>query len=100
MSSKSPECKQISKLVYLFSRYLYLLGEVFISKVSIQSVLVMNLEEDKRSIRVWLLHLTIREDMETRRYRSNPPSWSFFSVHSTEVMCQAKIVLFVVNRRL
>ena len=99
MSSKFPECKQISKLVYLFSRCLYLLGEVFI-KVSIQSVLVMNLEEDKRSICVWLLHLTIREHIETRRYRSNPLSWSFFSVNSTEVMFQAKIVLFVVNCRL
>ena len=44
------------RLLCLFSRYLYLLVEVVI-KVSIQSVLVVNLEEDERSICVWLLHL-------------------------------------------
>ena len=44
------------KLLCLFSRYLYLLVEVVV-KVSIQSVLVVNLEEYERSICVWLLHL-------------------------------------------
>ena len=44
------------KLLCLFSRYLYLLVEVVI-KVSIQSVFVVNLKEDERSICVWLLHL-------------------------------------------
>ena len=37
------------KLLCLFSRYLYLLVEV-VFKVSIQSVLVVNLGEDERSI--------------------------------------------------
>ena len=52
------------KLLFLFSRYLYLLVEVVI-KVSIQSVLVVNLEEDERSICVWLLHLGAKKSTKS-----------------------------------
>ena len=84
-----------NKLQYAFSRYLYLLVEVFI-KVSIQNVLVVNLGEDERFISVWLLHLTIRAHKWRREDIDQilPHGDSLFSVRSTEVMCQAKILLF------
>ena len=75
------------KLLFLFSRYLYLLVEVVI-KVSIQSVLVVNLEEDERSM--CLAAPFRREDID-----------QILLLYLTEVMmCQAKILLFVVNCRL
>ena len=64
ISSKFPWCNQIINevLVWLLflNKYLYFLVEVFI-KVSIQSVLVMNVEEEERFVYVWLLYLPIPE---------------------------------------
>ena len=63
--SEFPGCKGLKtrwmckkKLLFLFSRCLDV--EVFI-KVSIQSVLVMNLEENERFLGIWPLYLPIRE---------------------------------------
>ena len=80
---------------FLFSRCLYLLVEVFIT-LSIQSVLVMNLNEDER-FNMCLVALFVdsringgvKISIESSFIRTGD---SLFSVHSEEVMCQAKIL--------
>ena len=81
---------------FLFSRCLYLLVEVFIN-VSIQSVLVMNREDDERFICVCVFAGYWRcEDVDQILLHGD----CFLSGHSAEMMCQAKLFPFGVNSRL
>ena len=50
-------------IAFLFSRCLYFLVLVSIKDTN-HNGLVMNLEEDNRFIRVWLLYMSIRKKME------------------------------------
>ena len=92
---KRGECLAIA--LFLFSMS-YLLVEVFV-KVSIQSVLVINLEEHER----FIFHLALFADSRINGgakisiKSSVIHGDSFFSVHSEEVMCQANIILFGLN---
>ena len=85
---------------FLFSRYLYLLVEVFI-KVSIQSVLVMNLEEDEKILGVTVLFADSRINEGVKvSIKSSFMGKVFFYVHVAVVNCKAKRLLFGVNCRL
>jgi len=80
----------------LFSRFLCLLVEVFIN-VSIQSVLVMNVEDDERFICLCLFAGCWRCEVVNQILLHGD---CFLSGHSAEMMCQAKLFLFGVNSRL
>ena len=64
----------VKQLLFPFSRCLNLLVEVFVN-VSTQSVLVVNLVEDRRIMCLAALFADSQIHMKVRRYRSNPPFW-------------------------
>ena len=77
-------------IAFIFSRCLYFLLVVSIKDTN-HNGLVMNLEEDNRFKRVWLLYMSICENMEVRSYRSSRPLWGqFFLSRLSTVACWSR----------
>ena len=77
-------------IAFIFSRYLYFLVVLSIKDTN-HNGLVMNLEEDNRFIRVWLLYMSLCEKREVRSYRSSRPLWGqFFLSRLPTVACWSR----------